>query len=177
MSKKTLSLSAALFLLLLGSSPVSADPLFRLVSTTALPGKAPRWDYLSLDAKRAYLFVGRRQAGVTIINLHNHKIVGHIDRSEGANSATLVPEFDRGYTTNGDGSTTVFQLSSFKTLDRIKLGDDADAGYYDPVTKIVAFMRGDSHAITFVEAKTGKIAGELNTTSDSLEASAPDGKG
>lgn len=168
--------AAALMSMVLGL-PANAERLFHLSSTTTLPGKAPRWDYLSIDAIRSYLFIGRRQAGVTVMSLRHRKVVAHIARSEGANMATLVPEFDRGYTTNGDGSTTVFTLSTLKTLKRMKLGDNADAAYYDPHTKVLAFMRGDSQAITFVDARTAKIVGELKTKSEELEAAVADGKG
>lgn len=168
--------AAALLSLTLGLS-AGADPLFRLTSVVTLPGKAPHWDYLSLDASRSNLFIGRRGAGVTVFSLLDKKVVGHIDHSEGANMATLIPEFDRGYTTNEDGTATVFRMSSLKTLDRIKLGNDADAAYYEPATKTLAFMRGDSHAITFVDARTAKVVGEMTTKSEELEAAAADGKG
>jgi len=170
-------LLAAMALVALGAHAAKADDFYHLTRQSVLPGKAPGWDYLSLDAKRGYLFMGRRHDGVTVFDIDHDRVRGHIDRSEGANMATLVPSVDRGYTTNGDGSTTVFELSSLKTLDRIKLGDDADAAYFEPVSGQLAFMRGDSHAITFVDARTAARVGELRTESDSLEAAAADGHG
>src|SRR5260370_7273488 len=58
------------------------------------------------------------------------------------------PEFDRGYTTNEDGSTTAFRLSSLKTLKRINLAETADSAVYEPVTKPVAFTFGDTKQIS-----------------------------
>lgn len=159
----------------LGGGSAQAADFYHLQTVATLPGKAPGWDYLTLDARRGYLFMGRRHDGVTIYDVDHGKIIGRIEKSEGANMATLVPSVDRGYTTNGDGSTTVFQLSTLKTLDRIKLGDDADAGYFEPVSGRMAFMRGDT--ISFLDAATAKPVGELHTGSDSLEAAAPDGHG
>jgi DNA-binding beta-propeller fold protein YncE len=161
----------------LGAGPASAGDFYHLMRQSVLPGKAPGWDYLSLDSTHGYLFMGRRHDGVTVFDVDHDRVRGRIERSEGANMATLVPSADRGYTTNGDGSTTVFVLSSLKTLDRVKLGDDADAAYFEPVSGQLAFMRGDSHAITFVDARTAAKVGELHTESDSLEAAAPDGQG
>lgn len=169
------ALTAIVALCLGVTMSAQAATFYHLTSVTTLKGKAPGWDYLSLDVKRDYLFMGRRHDGVTVFDLAKAKTVTTIARSQGANMATLVPEFDRGYTTNGDGSTTVFVLSTLKTLNRIKLGDDADAAYYEPVSRRLAFMRGDSHAITFVDAKTATRVGELTTQSESLEAAAPDG--
>ena len=105
------------------------------------------------------------------------KVVRKIRDSEGANATTLVTEFDRGYTANEDGTSTVFRLSTLETIGKIKLGEDADAGFYDPVTKQIAFMRGDSHEITYVDAKSAAVVGRLAMQSKKLEASAPDGEG
>jgi len=159
--------------------PALAEPtqFYRLESALSLPGPVGGWDYVSFEPARSYLFIGRRKDGVTVFDAKAGKVVGAIDNSAGANSATLVAEFDRGYTTNEDGSSTVFQLSTLKTLDRIKLGEDADNAFYDPATKQLAFMMGDSRQIALVDAKTGALRGKLAMDSSKLEAAAPDGEG
>ena len=156
---------------------VQAQPFYQLESAVVLKGAAPGWDYLSFEPARSYLFIGRRQDGVTVYDTHAGKVVGSIENSQGANMATLVSEFDRGYTTNGDGSTTVFQLSTLKTIGRIKLGDSADAAYFEPVTGQLAFMMGDSREIAFVDARTGALTGKLALQSEKIEAGAADGQG
>ena len=150
---------------------------YRLEAAAVLPSAAPEWDYLTLDERRGYLFVGRRADGVTVYDVKTRRVVRTIANSEDANAVTLVPEFDRGYTTNGDGSTTAFRLSTLDTLERIKLGDDADSGFYDPVTKQIAFTMGDSAQIAFLEAKTGKREGVLSIESKKLDGAAADGEG
>ena len=156
---------------------VQAQQFYQLESAAVLKGAAPGWDYLSFEPARSYLFIGRRQDGVTVYDIHAGKVVGSIEKSQGANMATLVSEFDRGYTTNGDGTTTVFQLSTLKTIDRIKLGDSADAAYFEPVTGQLAFMMGDSREIAFVDARTGALTGKLALQSEKIEAGAADGQG
>jgi DNA-binding beta-propeller fold protein YncE len=167
---------AALALAAFGAAAQS-QPFYRLESAVALKSAAPDWDYVTLDAARGYLFIGRRGDGVTVFDVNAQKIVRSIDRSEDANATVLVPEFDRGYTVNGDGTTTVFQLSTLKTIDRIKVGDDADSAFYDPVTRQLAFTMGDSSKVAFVDARTGKLAGELPIDSKKLDGSVPDGEG
>jgi hypothetical protein len=157
--------------------PAAAGPMYKLEDVVGFKGRAPSWDYLTFDADRSYLFLGRRAAGVTVYDAVKKQQVGQIERSEGANAATLVPEFDRGYTANSDGSTTVFQLSSLKTLDRLELGDGADNAFYEPVTKQLVFTMGDSHRLAFVDAKTGAMTGRLHMDAEELEGAAPDGKG
>lgn len=160
------------------ASPKAAAPkVYRLDAVIPLKGAHPAWDYLTFDAARSYLFIGRRTAGVTVYDVKKKRLAGAIRNAEGANIATLVPEFGRGYTANDDGSTTVFDLASLKTLARIKLGESADAAFYDPATKQLAFTMGDSQQLTFVDARTAKVTGHLHLDAKEIEAVAPDGKG
>ena len=150
----------------------------RLESAVTLKSAQPDWDYVTLDPARGYLFIGRRGEGVVVYNVKTKKVVKTIDKSDDANAIALVPEFDRAYTTNGDGTSTIFQLSTLKTLDRIKLGaDDADSAFYEPVTKQLAFTLGDAQKVVFVDAKSGKVAGELAVQSKKLDGTVPDGQG
>jgi Uncharacterized conserved protein len=159
------------------AAAVQAQQFYHLESAVTLKGAAPDWDYVTLDPARGYLFIGRRGDGVTVFDVHAKRAVRNIDKSEDANAIAVIPEFDRGYTINGDGTTTVFQLSTLKSIDRIKIGEDADSAFYDPVTKQLAFTMGDSKKIAFVDAKTGKVVGELPMDSKKLDGTVPDGEG
>jgi len=159
------------------AAAAQAQQFYHLESAVTLKAAAPEWDYVTLDPTRGYLFIGRRGDGVTVFDVHSKKVVSNIDKSEDANAVALVPEFDRGYTINGDGSTTVFQLSTLKTIDRIKVGEDADSAFYEPMTKQLAFTMGDSKKIAFVDAKTGKTVGELAMDSKKIDGAVPDGEG
>ena len=154
-----------------------AQGFYQLESAVVLKGAAPGWDYLSFDPAHSHLFIGRRRDGVTVYDTQSGKVAGIIENSQGANMATLVSKFDRGYTTNEDGSSTVFQLSTLKTISRIKLGESADAAYFEPVTGQLAFMMGDDKAIAFADAATGTPTGKLALQSEKIEAGAADGQG
>jgi DNA-binding beta-propeller fold protein YncE len=159
------------------AAAAQAQQFYHLESAVPLKAAAPDWDYVTLDPTRGYLFIGRRGDGVTVFDVHTKKVVRNIDKSEDANAVALIPEFDRGYTINGDGTTTIFQLSTLKTIDRAKVGEDADSAFYDPATKQLAFTMGDSKKIAFVDAKTGKVVGELPMDSKKLDGTVPDGEG
>ncbi|TAN06615.1 MAG: YncE family protein [Rhodanobacteraceae bacterium] len=155
----------------------AATAFYHLASAVTLPGKSPAWDYLTFDAQRGDLFIGRRHAGVTVYNVATQKVIATIADSEGANKAIQVPSLDRGYTVNGDGSTTEFELKSLRTIRRIRFGRNADSGTYEPVTGQLLFTMGDSQQVAFMDARTGKVTARLPLPSNKIEASAPDDRG
>jgi hypothetical protein len=157
------------------STPACA--FYRLESAVTLKSAQPDWDYITLDPNRGYLFIGRRGEGAVVYDVKSRRVVRTIDKTDEAGAITLVSEFDRGYTANEDGTTTVFQLATLKTIDRVKFGENADSGFYDPVTKQIAFTMGDSSAIAFVDAKTGKVLDTMKVDSKKLDGTAPDGEG
>lgn len=161
------------------AQPAKSIPklFYRLDGSIPLKGKAPNWDHLTYDPATKRLFVARRGGGVSVIDLRTRKVIGAIKGADGANAVALAPEFDRGYTANGDGVATVFRLSTLKTLGRIKMGESADGAFYDEVHKLVVVTRGDDHRLTFIDARAGKIAGEIATGSKELESVAVDAKG
>lgn len=168
----------ALALLGLGASRAGAEPFYQLESALTIKSETlPNWDYLTYDGARDCLYIARREDGILIYDAKAKKITGAIDNTKGGNATTLVPEFDRGYVTNTDGSLTVFQLSTLKSLERIKLGDDADNAFYDPATKQLLVTMGDSKQAAFVDARTGKLNGVLKLDSEKLEGTAADGQG
>ncbi len=175
--KPVLGIVIALCAGLAGTTAAIAQSPYRLESAVALKGLAPEWDYVTLDAAHGRLFIGRRNNGAAVYDIKTRRVVRTLAQTDDANAIVLVPEFDRGYTTNGDGSTTAFQLSTLKTIARIKFGDDADSGFYDPVTHRIAFTMGDSRAMAFIDASTGAIIGKLAIDSHKLDGAVADGHG
>ena len=172
-----LKLAFAAVTLAVAAIPASAQ-FHRLESAVMLKSAQPDWDYVTLDAPRGRLFIGRRGEGVVVYDIKSKKAIRTIDKSDDANAIALVPEFDRAYSTNGDGTSTVFRISTLKTIDRIKLGgEDADSAFYEPVTKQLAFTLGDAKKIVFVDAKTAKVVGELAMESKKLDGTVPDEEG
>src|SRR5258706_12602713 len=102
-----------------GSGQAAVD--LRLQSAVTLKGAAPSWDSRTSGPARSFLFLGRRKEGVTVLDTATGKVVGKVERSEGANVAALAPDLNRGYTANGDGTTTIFDLATFRAIDRVKL--------------------------------------------------------
>lgn len=159
--------------------PSKSPPVtpFRLVDTVRLAGKAPEWDYLAWDATRARLFIGRRDAGLTVFDPALRRVAATVADSAGAGAATLVPQLDRGFSVNEDGSVTAFVLSTLRTIKRVKFAEDADSAVFEPVTGQLLLLSGNSKRITFINAATLVVQATLETVSGKLEASAANGQG
>lgn len=157
-------------------APVPAG-FYRLVHEAKLPGKAPDWDYLAYDPVRAHLFIARRGAGLFVFDTKGQRLVRRIAKSEGAGATLLVPGLNRGFSTNEDGSTTVFDLSTLATVRRVKFAADGDAASFDPRTGRVAFVSADSQTVTFLDARSLRVTGKVKLAAKKADASAADGEG
>ena len=180
MPRLFIALLSAAALAATGAAATASKPterVYRLESVTRLKGANPTWDYLTFDARRSWLFIGRRASGITVYDVRAKKVVRRIANAAGANIATLVPEVGRGYTANDDGTTTIFDLKTLKTLGRRKLGEGADAAFYDPATRQLAFTMGDTHQLTFIDAASARITGHVRLDAAEIEGVAADGAG
>jgi DNA-binding beta-propeller fold protein YncE len=152
--------------------------LYRIASAQVIKSATtPNWDYLAFDATHSTLYIARRDDGILVYDAKAKKLRGALEHTRGGNAVILAPDLNRGFAINLDGSATIFDLSSRKTLQRVKFGEDADFGTYDPVTKQVMITRGHSKQVTFLDAKTGNVTGHLAIDSKMIEGSAPDGQG
>lgn len=161
----------------LGTGLATAAPFYRLESATVLPSESPGWDYVTLDAAHSRLFIGRRGDGVAVFDTHANTLLRTLDNSAEGNAIVLAAPFKRGYTVNEDGTSTVFDLDTLKTIERLKLGDAADSGVFEPVTAQVVVTMSDSQEIRFVDAKSGKPGATLKMTSKKFDGLAADGAG
>lgn len=157
-------------------APIPAG-FFRLHAAVKLAGKAPDWDYLSYDAARGRLFIARRDAGLWVFDTRKQRLLRRIPKTQGAGASLLIPALGRGYATNEDGSVTVFNLATLVPIRRVKFAADADAASYDPVTGRIAFVSADSRRITFMDARTLSVVGQVDLEAKKADASVADGTG
>jgi len=166
-----------LLIFFLGLQCINGYSFYQLESEIRIKSKSPDWDYLAYDQTQGRLFLSLRDDGVMVYDSKTKKIIAKIEDSVGANSTLLLPNFNLGYTFNGDGSSTVFNLTTLKKIKRTKIGNDADAGFFDPVTNQILVTMGDSHQATFLDAKTGDVVHRLNIDSSKLDGVVANGDG
>ena len=152
--------SVTLVTLLLVTSGLAAAPGYHLIKTYKLGGDGG-WDYLTFDTASNRLYISR-STHVIVIDADSGQPAGDIPDTPGVHGIALAPEFGRGFVSNGrDGTVSVFDLSSLKVLNKIKVGENPDAILYDPASKRVFTFNGRSNDVTAIDAAKGEVVGTI----------------
>lgn len=178
--KSCLLVGASVLAAMTAWAPVRAEDapkFFQLQAELPMKSSATTTDHVDYDPVKKMLYMSRRKDGVTVVDVRTNKVVAQIPKTEGVNSIALVPKHDRGYTGNGDGTTTIFKLSDNSVIDRVSFATNSDGGIYEPATDTVAFQQADDGIIALMDAATGKKSGEVKLEGEELERPAADGKG
>ena len=163
-------------------APAHAFDGWKLENSTAIPGKNSAWDYVSLDAARNHLFIGRRGNGLQVYDIASGKVIKTIDHTaaNSSNGAALIPEFDLGLSYNENGTLTPFKLSTLEAQPDIKLGDELDSAHYDPASKrvVVNMAAGaDGTELVVLQMPGLQSLGTIKVSSKKPEHAEADGKG
>jgi YVTN family beta-propeller protein len=163
-------------MLLLGLQPVSAsEPGYHIIKKVSLPG-GTSWDYVFVDpeGRRVYVSHGTQ---VEVLDADTFEYVATIPNTPGVHGITVAREFGRGFITAGKSdSVIIFDLKTLKPTSEVKVGKKPDAIMYEPSTKHVYAMNGDSDSATVINAADGKIVGTVDL-GGGPEFAVADGKG
>ncbi len=154
---------------------VLAAGKYELVKTVAVPGTGG-WDYLTVDesARRVYI---SHSTQVDVLDADAYTVVGTIPKTAGVHGIALATEFGRGYISAGKSDSVIaFDLKTLKTLGETKVGKKPDAIIYEPLTKRVYVMNGDSEDITVLNGADGTVVGTI-ALGGGPEFAVSDGKG
>jgi len=156
--------------------PAPADQTsYHIVDKQHLEGDA-KWDYMVVDAASRHLFITHGDR-VDVFDIEKKKVIGSIPNTQGVHGVALVPELDRGYTSNGkDNAVTIFELSTLKIVGSAATGKKPDAIVYDAVSKRVFAANGESGSLTPIDTATGAALPAI-PLGGKPEFSAVDGKG
>lgn len=148
---------------------------YHLVKKVKLGGPGG-WDYLTVDAATHRVFISRG-THVMVVDPEQGKVIGDIPNTQGVHGIALAAEFNKGFTSNGrTGTSTIFDMTTLKTIGEAKTDKDSDAIIYDSNSKRVFSFNGDSSNATAIDAATGKVAGTI-ALGGGPEFAAADGKG
>jgi YVTN family beta-propeller protein len=148
---------------------------YHIIKKVTIPG-APGWDYVTVDeaARRVYV---SHATQVEVLDADTFELVGTIPDTPGVHGIAIASEFGRGFITAGKSDAVViFDLKTLKSLGEVKVGKKPDAIIYDPATKHVYAMNGDSDSTTVINAADGKVVGTIDL-GGGPEFAVADGKG
>lgn len=119
------------------------------------------WDYITVDSQQKRLYVPR-STHTMVLDAATGKTIADIVGQQRNHGVAIVPEVGRGFITDGkDGSVTIFDLKTNKSLGKIKAADDADGIIYDPASRKLLVSCGDAAAIIAfspdIDPNSGKV--------------------
>jgi len=157
-----------LFLVALNGRAQGSPPL-KLVQKIPMPGVQGRTDHLTVDVRGKRLFVpanGENQNTVEVIDLKEGKRLASIPGQNKPQGTFYSPDFNLLFVTNGtDGTCKIFHGDTFKLIDNLMLGPDANQVGYDPDTKYLYAGLGDrnSGALAIVDTSSKQHLGDIKT--------------
>jgi YVTN family beta-propeller protein len=148
---------------------------YQLVKKVTVPG-AGGWDYVTLDPGARRIYVSHATQ-VDVLDADSFAAIGTIPNTPGVHGIAVAPEAGRGYISAGKADSVIaFDLKTLKFLGEIKVGKKPDAIIYEPLTKRIYVMNGNSDDITVLNAADGSVAGTV-ALGGGPEFAASDGKG
>jgi DNA-binding beta-propeller fold protein YncE len=137
-------------------SPSRSSADYQLVGDHPL-GAPNFWDYLTYDPGAHRLYAAHVDR-IEVVDVNAGKSVGQVGPLHDAHGVAIVPELGKGYADSGDdGVLNVFSLGDLHIIKSIKVSADADGVIYDPASKDVLVVAGDSHNLTIVSAAEDRV--------------------
>jgi YVTN family beta-propeller protein len=160
---------------LVSASLVFAATNYQPSKKVSVPGTGG-WDYVTVDHEARRVYVSH-STQVDVLDADTGAIVGTIPNTPGVHGVAVASEFGRGYISAGKSDSVIpFDLKTLKASAEIKVGKKPDAIIYEPFTKRIYVMNGDSDSITAINAKDGSVAGTIEL-GGGPEFAVSDGKG
>src|SRR5438105_10284078 len=131
-----------------------------LVQEIPLPNVGGRIDHFTFDAKRKRV-IGAALGNntVEVVDTFAGRDIHSITGAAAPQGVVYVADLDKLFVANGtDGKLRIYDGDSFKLLNTVDIGEDADNARYDPVEKkvYVAFGGDEGGGIAVIDAVSGK---------------------
>jgi YVTN family beta-propeller protein len=145
-------LAVAMASIALGAGPSG----YRLLTQVPVPGTGT-WDYVMVDGAARRVYVSH-QTEVEVLDADTHEIIGKISNTPGVHGIAIASEFGRGYISAGAANAViVFDLKTLQVTGQIKTEKKPDCIIYDPATKRIFAMNGESNSSTVIDASDNQV--------------------
>ena len=108
-----------------------------------------------------------RSTHTQAIDEETGKVLGDISGQIRSHGVALVPEFNRGFITDGggQGAIIIFDLKTYAVLGKIAAMPDADGIIYDAEQKVVLAVSGDGNALMTLKPDIDPGNGKMDVPS------------
>ena len=175
-------LAAGVIFFLLGACALATAQTvsYHLIKTVALPaapGTREYFDYLTMDAdaRRVYVTHGTE---VDVLNADDYALIGKIGGLQLSHAVVIPKELGKGYITDGEARKVfAFDPKTLKITGEAVTGqDDTDALVYDPASKYLFSINGNSGNASVIDPAKLTVV-KMIDLGGSAEFPIVDGKG
>lgn len=133
-------------------------PMLALVGDYPLPGRATRWDYMSLDASGSRLFIAHLgDSAVVVVDTKDRSVVGVVPGVSAVHGVLALPELGRAYATaTGRHEVVAIDLATLKPVDHIPAGSYPDGLAYAPDAHKLYVSDEGGNSETVIDVRSGK---------------------
>ena len=154
---------------------LGAEGGYHLVKKITITGDYG-WDYLTADSEGRRLYVSHDRE-VVVLDLDSGSVIGKIPGMD-VHGIAIARDFGRGYISCSDpGSVVIFDLKNLGVLDRVVVGADPNAIFFDKKTQRVYTADRGAKGVTAIDARTGKIVATSENLGGRTEHAASDEAG
>jgi YVTN family beta-propeller protein len=119
------------------------------------------WDILTIDSSANRLYLSHATK-VVVVDLNKNAVVGEIAETPGVHAFVAVPEFQRGFSSNGkEAKSSVVDLTTLKTISKIDTGQNPDAIVYEPHHHEVYVFNHTGNSVTVIDAKSATVTATI----------------
>ena len=151
-------------------------PSYKITKEVPLPGP-DRWDFVkySPTERRVYVAHGDR---ITVVDEPTGKVIGQVGNLRGiTHGVAISPETGQGFATEGHpGLAVAFDPKRLAQTKTIATAPDADGILYEPTTKHIYVVNGDSGSISVIDPASDQKIATIDVGSK-LEPAVADGRG
>lgn len=115
------------------------------------------WDILTVDSPAHRMYVSHATK-VVVVDLEKNAVAGEITDTPGVHAFLAVPEWGRGFSTNGkENKSSVVDLKTLRTVSKIDVGDNPDAIAYEPKSGEIYVFNHSGDSASVIDAKSEKV--------------------
>ena len=133
-------------------------PLRQVGADIALPGKANRFDYASVDPQRRLLFLAHLGSGmVTAVDLRTIRVIANVADVPSVHGVLAVPELGEVFATaTGENRLDVISEQTYRVIAQAPAGTYPDGMAYAPDTRELFISDESGRTETVIDTRTNR---------------------